>query len=926
MSTPPTPKRVKEERGDNKYTLLSWAWHESKQSKTFEHFGRVVLTSLLEQKEGKPTEEELAEPNASFYVCLHPLRKMSSLKLDKESTAHSASVCGAWIAGSARNKGVLRHLSTVHNICETEPKESAAGASPVEMVKGVILSSLPLTPFTDAHGPLKTLGAVPQSMPSANTFRRIANELTLAVVGNLQEVVAGKTLSISFDGSPSHGKEYGVLNVHNWESDGPRSRTVALQQMGGSLTGDALQEWAEEVLSLYNLVPVSKHVGDELASPLGAGHCTPGLCVFSCTDGGGNAAKAGNALVDLPAERAPQKLPSLFTWSYCAAHMGNLTIKDALRHPAVASAYQRALAIVNKLRVSRAMSEKLSQFTNKRPPRAVDVRWRTALPVIDFVVANQENLELVSSELALTVDEATKLGVVRGVLEPLDILLAQAQSDVGGNAFFLYSRVCKAVGDIRKGVGRMLKPNSYELINLTAAAVADLSVWHAYVLERTKERFFSFDTTHFTDTEENADEDQDEDEDEFEVDPPVARMDADMGDGADDDDMGAGDDSAPTTVNRGRFRKFNFMMTASVLVAFALSPLKSAYELAVAFGAMDDKLRRTDDSRSGVHHVLALRYCIDLVWSREVDSPGPVASDGSGDLDPFAVMLMKSDGRVADPIGAAAKVITNFQQKPQLIDLFQKVRLKVQTHDPAGEREFMKSWVALADAEAPWLGAVLRAVLTAPLRSCKCESDFSLLQHVLAPRRTRLSRSMLAAYMLVKKNPDLAVITEKGTPNKSNKVVGPMDRMFKPKARAQVAAAVAAGGDAVVTIDAEPDADAAASTPGAVIAGSDSTAADDAPAAAVDRRAAGTPPSSRAAAAPPARELDVAPSDEPDMAWCEVRTRSGRIAKVARPVDVAARIMPTSVMDGRRRRNLADVVDDGDDDRVHGGQQGVAMV
>ncbi len=54
-------------------------------------------------------------------------------------------------------------------------------------------------------------------------------------------------------------------------------------------------------------------------------------------------------------------------------------------------------------------------------------------------------------EATVSVEDAKLLSVVRGVLEPLDMLIAHAQSDVGGG---VRAHVhCKAVGDVIKETG-----------------------------------------------------------------------------------------------------------------------------------------------------------------------------------------------------------------------------------------------------------------------------------------------------------------------------------------------------------------------------------------------------------------------------------------------------------------------------------------
>jgi hypothetical protein len=588
--------------------------------------------------------------------------------------------------------------------------------------------------------------------------------------------------------------------------------------------------------------------------------------------------------------------------------MGNLTIKDALQHKAVAGAYARAVAAVNTVRHSRLLLEELAEHTNgATPPRVVVVRWRTAIPVIDFVVKHQASLEALGGEASVSIEDAKLLGVVRGVLEPLDILLAYAQSDVGGDAFFLFSRACKAIGDVVKELGRVVMPNTNAFSALSRALVMDVHLedWWEFVKNRASRRFFSHKTTYFKDADEPGACDYFE-ADEFPAPEGASESDSEL-DTVEDPKEDATEDPDEDS-DKGRYRRFNYTTPTAVQAAFGCSPFKSAYQLGVAHKAFKDCITDDDVLRNGAHAVLAIRYMIDWEWRSEVDKPGAIASDEAAGQDPMALMLVAFAGTkgTADPIHAALKVVTNFQQKQELMELFKTAPQMVTHHDPDSERSFMRSWVDLADREARWLGRVLRLVLSAPLRSTKCESDFSLFQHVLAPRRNRLSRTLLAAFMLVKKNPDLADVEEaQRDPAIKVRVTGPMD-VFTAKARAVTAASVSgfacsaasaavAGATAapvaadVVEVEQEPEDE-------VIIAYAEGSVQPHAPPAAAVAAPVRVQRARRRRADSDDDDDDDDDDDgsheEPDMVWHRVKTRTGRVVKVARAAVIAQRILP----------------------------------
>ena len=88
----------------------------------------------------------------------------------------------------------------------------------------------------------------------------------------------------------------------------------------------------------------------------------------------------------------------------------------------------------------------------------------------------------------------------------------------------------------------------------------------------------------------------------------------------------------------------------------------------------------------------------------------------------------------------------------------------------ARDNAFVRTWVELTDKDYPWIDEVLRATLAALLHPTVCEGNFSVVSHILAPRRLRMGRVMLAAAMFsetmpqyMHEAPEIPRVTSAGT-------------------------------------------------------------------------------------------------------------------------------------------------------------------
>jgi hypothetical protein len=609
-------------------------------------------------------------------------------------------------------------------------------------VVAVLESGLPFSPFTNARSPLRESGPVP-NFPSAVTFRKIAREIVEVVPANIAETLSTCVVHITVDFTPALDKrELAVINIHFWKYFSPDVVTLGLVEVEGSMTASAIVDMVSQVLELYGVESTHRVTKmDRKALQLGG-----------CSDSGANAAKA-TAMLTTPCFSAScAELPDFKGFSPCLAHCANLLIKDALNHEAVLRVVDALKGWVKCIRKSRNAMECIAEQGISPPGRFVSSRWRSFMHLIRYFIKHATKLSHALPDLCMSNADVQVLRVVHALLEPVDLFIARAQADVAGDPFFFPLLLAKILAKMRKLQGfRMLVRDSEDateplgLLDLGS----HLMVWKEFVQARFEERFFSLETHDFEDivAEESENEDEDEDED------------ADKA----DDAFGSDSDSdtpphARAAAGKGRFRRFNVLMNSFTLAAYGCSPLRNAWNVILAEGALEGENATGiagEENVDGIAHLLQVRYLSDFSWSTAVDNPSsPAAIASAGNGSGAVALLQQQQGSVRrlDPMRAARSCVEEFTASSDLGDLFIRFLSTPESEQTLeAQRRFIYEWVGLADKHASWLGKLLRIVLVAPCRSTKCESDFSLVQHILAPRRLRMSRTTLAAYLFCKR-------------------------------------------------------------------------------------------------------------------------------------------------------------------------------
>jgi len=595
------------------------------------------------------------------------------------------------------------------------------------------------------------------------------------------------------------------------------------------------RSWSRRALHVYGVQSISK-----TANPRGA------LQLWMSTDSGSNAVNAAKAMTDVAGDVQHADLPDLWLWSFCVVHGANLAIQDALKHEAVHALVEKVFSAIGSIRHSRDVKERIDDEEIPRPGRFVKTRWRSALGAIKYIVTHATKLRQAHQDIAFSPSDLANLAVIFGFLQPLDAFILRGQASVAGDAFFLPMCLVHMLSAMKKSTGmRRLVVDSLDTEPLGMNDFGtSLRAWRQNVLAVVEERFFSFETEHFDDIDEDDSDD----------------------DGSSDGELDSDGDRAAERVAGLRFKRGNVLMHSAVRAAYGLSPLASIWRFAIDEGAVSGENAEGvagEDMSDALRIALQIRYATDAEWRQVVADParggggGSPVAGGAGSTT-LARLRQQATGTVADPVADAVSALKTFAASPALSTLFiEYLDIEPAKRSLARDKKLLEDWVQLAEKQARWIGRLLRIILIAPLRSTKCESDFSILQHLQAPRRQRMSMRVLAAYMMCKRA--RAYVTE-APAVKSRTAEGTKDILSfaapkgAPKPLAQSRISTGASTQEVIHVEAD--------------------------------------------------EHDESDSqeEEQDLKLVEVVTRSGRKARTFKAADVVNRILPTIERTPRARR------------------------
>ena len=796
-------------------------WGERRESAVYEHYSLFVHKSIA--VEGRaPTTSSYQKPGMGFYLC---------------RAEGGAGVCGERVAASRRNEGVNGHLVTAHPELHAKltklPNPAAAKQSTHTKVVSVLQSALPFSPFSDPHNPIRAL--VPD-FPSPKTFRAYCARIVESGVASIKEAINDIPTGITFDFTPLPNRELAGVNVHFWPKDGEYETVMlGIQELQGSLTSDAIKDWLGDVLALYGTRALSAHRREAGARVL-----------WIATDAGANVAKAAKEMCEPATRLLPSRVSSLVDFkgnALCVVHAMSLVVRSAVLASPLGPIVAKLMAMVKAVRHSRPLKEAIMTQQIKVPGRVVATRWHSTLPLIKYWVQNARALELAHDELKLSSIEVDTLAVAYGVLEPLDALIVRLQHHDAGDAFFVPLHLLELRHKLVAVQGlRRLVPDSTQTTELQAGDLdAALSAWKCAILTQITERFFSFETDDF--------EDVDDDDDDDDAAGPTAEEEDD-----DDEEEETGD-SSDVGASRLRIKRQNILMFSATRAAYAVSPLQSVWAYGVVDGALpsNDNTKHLveEDATDGLKHAVVIRHLTDPEFRATFERGAAVAS-AQPSARAGTVLAQLQQRRAAlettDPVKVMTDALEAFRNAPEMVSLFTAyIELRPEQRTRDVDRKLLSDWVELGDKHAPWVGALLRVIFCAPMRSTKCEGDFSIVQHLQSSRRLRMSRVVLAAYMLAKRASKYVVEPSPGVTAERTKDI----TIFTAPKGARKPLALSAASAPVPASHATTSASAAAATAAAAAEASD--------------------------------------DEEPDL---RVTTRSVRSAKVVRAMTAARRMVP----------------------------------
>ena len=775
-------------------------WACKKEASYYDKFCLAVRKDIYKPGEALPPWTLLKKSSNSYYICLE--------QGAANNAAHPA--CLQWLSCSSENKGLKKHLSSVHKIdLDTKPTVAVQSAikepSAFDACKQVFKAGLAYTPFANSHGSLRTgLTPVVPYFPSPATVRSKSREIVASAVANISELLEMGPFSFTFDSSPNMLRDFAVINVHVWSEKRKRLVNIplGLQQLTQSMTSSATKRFVIAVLKCFGCMPLSE---------LRRSVASKGVAIFACTDSGSNVQSAAKALVgvDVPGELVCDQLPVPQTRVNCIGHTCNLLIRDAFAYGWVARIVQKIMSGIKIIRKSRIFAEELKEAGLQVPGRFVATRWRSLMKLIPFFVQHRERMSVLG-DVGLSLIEAAKIGMVWGVIKTFDDVVLASQEDTPADGFFLFSRVLEALSKLKNRTGVYLLPDSLDEAPLSEETLnqPEISEWLSFFETRAHDRFLCFDSDDFVDVPEEDMDDEDDAEEYVEHAVSAAAV-----------NPAAGAPLNQQRSNAGRFQKNNYLLHSAVLGLFALSPLKCAYDCLVDAGVVPrDQLAESDPTRDGLSHALAVRFLYDKDFAKSVTDPEvtvvsrPESGRPATGFSLFRKLVAPDSRRGSETaLEAARDELVGFRDSENVRKLFERIGAVSDKGEltPAVKAGFVADWLDLARKQASWIGALMEVLVSARMRSTECESDFSFLQHILAQRRQRLSGVVLAAYMFCNRASDFVVEPMEGRVPGTNQLLLSFkgDKKEASSAASSTSTAASSTSTAASSSSVAPDAD-----------------------------------------------------------------------------------------------------------------------
>lgn len=203
-------------------------------------------------------------------------------------------------------------------------------------------------------------------------------------------------------------------------------------------------------------------------------------------------------------------------------------------------------------------------------------------------------------------------------------------------------------------------------------------------------------------------------------------------------------------------RKENLLRNACVLATFDLLPGADGFSFLVTSGIATQNEVRLLSERA--HHA-----CLDFHQRIDPDfSEAPAPKESESKRSKFSILSASSSHAAAEynPEAAHINDVQAFRSNATVLSLFDTFNTESECDTWQTKRVALcQGW--MKGATFPWIKKVLQIVLSKPLTSVLCESNFKILQTTLSSSRLSMKPEMLRAYLLARTVPQFFGLKEK---------------------------------------------------------------------------------------------------------------------------------------------------------------------
>jgi len=671
----------------------------------------------------EPLERLLDAPDAYFIKCW----------VTHEDTG---SICpfGAIVKSEESFKGSMAnyrvHLSAHFHGTRLQEDEEIKTVNTDEFVGAVLASGYPYYRLTKPGSQLKAIMERSGiATCSRTTFIKRAEALAASIGEQIFYLTRGVVAHIQIDASPSKLKHDFVETILTYMKEDNEYKRISfgIIQTKGVMSADSYTQFLKAILDAFEARTAG--TSDSLVPCLRSSSGTAELVIASSQSDAGPG--ASNCFLDRF---------SCQQHVLCTTHGMNRIQYDAIENfPLAKMQLEACRAVVKESRRTKENRSILEDSGITSPPGFRKVRWNTCFKLLEWTFKYcNSNLSALIGHKDL---RYLSIKYLLASLKPLSDYVVHSQVFGPGDAYALTWELLQCTARfIDEDKGYFHYPSmtdsgkiewSYN-VEFKALPFAELSTWEdfsplrRYIAGRLLGRFF--------DGAFNIQED------------------------------------IKSSLPPNSTRKSNLFDNIYVLATFALTPAR--FSFLKAFGIANDQ-EHERIAAAAAQALLSFHKRLDpdyFIRSMSHDEAGSCTKQIKLDYAMFGPK--NAQNPPVDPIERHYWAVKSFVESSNLASIFQEYHSKASTDTMATKRQiFCKAWIEEAQnafKNEDWIAKVLRIVLSKPLTSVLCETNFKIAQAILSSGRLAMKRSMLRAYVLAQTSPELLTVGEARVNEKKN--------------------------------------------------------------------------------------------------------------------------------------------------------------